>query len=236
MKNKNNIVNFVFAFFSLIGFIFFSLGIVLFFTLSIDKEDRVYTTAIIERIDQYRDSDGDTSYDVFVSYIVDDKKYIEELNSYSSSYREGKEIEVYYDKNNPNKVRTNGFEFGFLIFSGLGLIFVVIGISGIVKGILKKKKEKELKQTGMIIEAEYVTTLVNRNFEVNGENPYNIICKFYNYNTNQFEEIKSDNLWFNPEPAIMQNNITKFKVYVNPNNLSEYFIDTSEIENNFKSN
>ena len=236
MKNKNNVIYFVFGFFAFIGVIFTALGIVLFFTQSIDEKDRIYTNAIIERIDSYRDSDGDTSYDVFVSYDVDGEKYIEELNSYFSSYYEGKEIEVYYDKNKPSRVRVDGFEFGFLLFSGIGIVFVIIGLSGIISIVLKNKKAKELKQTGMVIEVEYVTTLVNGNFEVNGENPYNIICKWYDSITNQTYELKSDNLWYNPEGYITQNNITKFKVYINPNNYKEYTMDVSEIENSFKSN
>ena len=236
MKNKNNVVYFLFIFFASIGLLFTVLGIVLFFTQSIDKDDRVYTTAIIERIDRYTDSDGDTSYDVFVSYYVDNKEYIEELNSYTSSYYEGKEIEVYYDKNKPSRVRTDGFEFVFLIFSVVGLVFVIIGLSGIIGSILKKKKVKELKQTGMIIEAIYETTLVNGNFEVNGSNPYNIICSWYDSITNQTYELKSDNLWYNPEEYISQKNITKFKVYINPSNYKEYTMDLSEIENSFKSN
>ena len=88
----------------------------------------------------------------------------------------------------------------------------------------------------MIIEAEYVKTLINKNYTLNGQNPYNIICKWNNYMTNQEQELISDFLWQNPEEFINKNNITKFKVYINLNNTKEYFIDISEIENSFKSN
>lgn len=62
-----------------------------------------YTKGEIKEIITTRDSDGDASHDVYVKYIVDGEEYEVKSNYYTSSMYVGKEIGVYYDKNNPHK-------------------------------------------------------------------------------------------------------------------------------------
>lgn len=231
-KKGNTIPYFVFGMFMVVGLLFFMLGIYIMISQNISKENRVYTTAIIERIDRHTDSDGDTHYDVFISYDVDGKIYQRELNSYMSGYYEGKKIEVYYDKNNPSTVKTESSIIGMLIFAGLGLVIFVIGFIGLLRGFIKKRKNKILKITGKPIYATYVSIQLNTSYSVNGINPYNIICEWDDPNTNKKYLFKSENLWFNPEQYILQNNITTFTVFINPNNIKEYIVDISSIKNN----
>ena len=66
------------------------------------------------------------------------------------------------------------------MFPGFGLIFVMIGGSGILVKIQKKRFEKKLKETGEIIYANYIETVVNTSYRVNGKHPYNIICEWNN--------------------------------------------------------
>lgn len=232
LKKGNRVQYFIFGMFALFGLIFFIIGIFIAVSQNIDEEDRVYTTAIIEDIVTDRDADGDTTYNVFISYYVDRQLYERKLNSYISSYYEGKEIEIYYDKNNPNNVRTDSSNVITYVFSGLGLVFFIIGLVGILNAILKTRKIKKLKISGRKIYANYVSTEINTTYSVNGRNPFYIICEWNDPMTNIKYIFKSENIWFDPENYIQQYNIQMFKVYINPNNIKEYVVDTSNIENN----
>ena len=230
LKKENGIKYLVFGIFLIIGLLFFILGICIVVGENIDEEDRVYTTAIIENIIVNTDSDGDSSYDVFISYFVDEKLLKKQLNSYSSDYYEGKEIEIYYDKNNPSKVRAKNSNFGLFIFSGLGLIVFLVGTIGIISTIIKTIKRKNLRLNGKIIYATYIETILNTSYNINGRNPYNIICEWNDPVTNKKYIFKSENIWFNPDNVISQNNINQFRVFINPNNIKEYVLDISMLE------
>ena len=218
--------------FIVFGLLLLVLGMYIMLFQNISKEDRVYTKAVIQRIDTHTDSDGDTHHDVFISYEVDGKIYQTELNSYNSGYYEGKEIEVYYNKNNPAKVETESSIIILLIFIVFGIVGLIVGFIGMIKSVKKSKKIKQLKIIGKQIYATYVSTNLNTSYSVNGRNPYNIICEWNNPVTNKKYLFKSENLWFNPEQYILENNITTFIVFINPNKIEEYVVDISSIKNN----
>lgn len=125
---KNSNETFVSIFFAFLGSIFFALGIFLSMSTFTEK-GKIETTGVITRIESYPDSDGDTQYDVFVSYNVSGKNYVSELNSYSSSFHEGKEIKIYYLENNPSKIGSPSMDLLVLLVPGIGLIFILIGLS-----------------------------------------------------------------------------------------------------------
>jgi len=230
MKNiKDYLVTILFlsvgTLFLIIG-IFMSSGIFL-----IDEQDRVYTNAIITHIDTNHDSDGDTDHDVYIKYSANGKEYESQLNLYSSSYYEGKEIEVYYDKNDPSNVETDE------VNNMLSIIFIAIGgsfalISGIVLFIQLRNSSisKSLLKNGIRIDAEYVETILNTIYQVNGRSPYKIICKWKNPNTGIEHKFKSSNIWDDPQYAIENNNITKIPVYIDQKNPEKYYVDIQEIQ------
>ena len=106
-KNPAKIVWIIFA---CIGIAFVILGFVIGNAMKIPEEDQVETTAVITEINRRRDSDGDTTYDVWVEYEVKGKTYEQEIDTYVSSYKVGKEIEVIYDKNDPERVQAKDGE------------------------------------------------------------------------------------------------------------------------------
>jgi len=231
LKKGNRLEYLVFGGFIIGGLLFLTLGIYAVFSRYISKDNRVYTTAIIEKITTYRDNDGDIHHNVFILYEVNGFAYEAKIG-YLATYREGQEVEVYYDKNNPKKVQTESDNIGWLIFLILPLIVIVIGASGIAKIIKRKKKLKQLKTTGKTIYATYIATELNTSYSVNGKNPYTIICEWNDSTTNKKYIFESENLWFNPEEYIQRNNITTFPVIINPDNIEEYVIDVSVIKNN----
>lgn len=228
-KNKIEFMGILIVF--IVGIVFLTVGIfILCGAFSIDEEDRVYTTATITDIETSYEADGDSSHEVYVEYQVNGKIYKSELNSYVSSYREGKEIEVYYDKNNPSKVQAeDSSKILEIIFILLGGICTVIGGGMLFAKFKKIAVNKNLKLNGERIDAEYVETIVNTSYTVNNRHPYRIICKWKNPNTGLEETFKSENVWENPEYIIESRGIKKIAVYIEPQNPKKYFMDVDTL-------
>lgn len=227
MKANKTII-FIWSVFLLIGTVFVVSGLAIMFSV-FNYDDKVETIGTISSIDSYRDRDGDIHGTVYVKYEVDGEEYESCINGYSTSYREGKEIKIYYDKYCPDEIGVKSLDFLFLIFPGIGLIFALtggIGLGVIAKGKLKVKK---LRLHGQRIYAEYMNTDINRSVRVNGKCPYNIFCSWNNPEDGKTYIFRSQNLWFDPQSVIADRNITMFPVYINPENKKKYVIDTDVV-------
>ena len=122
-------------------------------------------------------------------------------------------------------------DFIFLMFPGFGLIFLSIGGTGLLLKNRNKKLEKSLKENGDVIYADYVETIVNSSYRVNGRHPYRIICEWNNPLDSKKYIFKSKNIWINPENTIIERNIKQFPVYINRNDIKNYFVDIDIFEN-----
>ena len=122
-------------------FIIVGIGLIIFgifreIDLSKFKKNSENTTATVVDVSVNYNSEGNDSYKVYVTYDVDGKTY---KNSYDSSHRptEGSTIKIYYDKDNPEKMRKSiafSSEFGFFI---IGAIFAGIGTFALIKELQK---------------------------------------------------------------------------------------------------
>lgn len=221
---ENKTENLLWIIFTIIGGIFVVIGLIIVGNV-FNYENKESTVGIITEISTYRGNNDDRNYRVYVSYNVDGRTYESELNGYSSSFYEGKEIEIYYDKDNPNKIGMKSLDLLFLILPGIGLIFLVIGGTGILIKINRRNLEKRLKENGELIYADYVETIINTSYRVNGRYPYKIICEWTNPVDSEEYMFKSRNIWSNPEDIIEEKNIKQFSVYIDKNNKKKYFVD-----------
>ena len=215
--------------FAIIGTIFVAVGLILFGSV-FNSANKVETTGIITRISLSGSSENE-SYKVYVSYVVKGDEYESILNGYSSSFYEGKEVEIYYDKDNPNKIGMKSLDLLILIVPGIGLIFLIIGGTGILLKVSKKKLENRLKKDGKLIYADYDETIINTSYSINRRHPYKIICEWINPVDNEEYMFKSRNIWINPEDIIEERNIKQFPVYIDKNNKKKYVVDIDILEN-----
>ena len=228
---ENKIENLIWTIFASIGAIFVIIGLAVFGSI-FNYENKVDTVGTITGISSYYSgTNHNRNHEVYVSYTVDGKEYESRLNSYSSSFYEGKEIDIYYDKDNPNKIGVKSLDLLFLIFPGIGLIFFIIGGTGILVKINKRKSEKKLKENGELIYANYVETVLNTSYRVNGKCPYNIICEWNDTLDNKKYIFKSKNIWINPEKIIKEKDIKQFTVYID-NDRKKYVIDVDILTEN----
>ena len=228
-KNSNEtMVSIIFTF---IGSIFFVIGVVMCVS-TFTQKGKVETTGVITRIESYRDSDGDTNYDVFVSYDVNGREYVSELSSYSSSFYEGKEIDIYYLESNPSKIGSSSMDLLLLIFPSIGLVCMLVGLSFQFVKLRKKRLLKKLKENGELIYATYSQTTMNMNYSVNNVHPYVILCKWVNPADSKEYTFKSENLWEDPKYIIESRQITTFPVYITRGNVKPYIMDLQILNDN----
>lgn len=226
---ENKIEKLILIVFATIGSLFLITGLI----ISINRfnyKNKIETIGIITEISKDgRNSDKD-NYNVYVSYKVGKENFESRLNGYSKSFYEGKEIKIYYDKNNPSVIGMKSIDLLFLVFPGIGLIFFVIGVIGLLIKLRKKSKTKRLKNSGKKVYANYIETAINTSYSVNGKNPYYIICEWINPKDNKRYIFKSENIWIDPTEIVENENIKQFPVYIDIKN--NYLVDLDDLTKN----
>ena len=220
--NKNEYI--LLGFFALFGIIFIIIGIFLCVDV-LNYENKEETIGVIEQISFHNENDGNTIYDVYVSYTIDQKEYQSIMHNYFSDFYEGKKITIYYDKDNPKMIGVKSLNLLVLIFPGFGLIFFMIGGIGLYRKFYKKKIAKKLKVQGIKIEAIYLKTIINTSYSINECHPYQILCEWTDPIDQKKYIYKSVNLWENPEDIIQQKNIKTIPVYLDRKNKRKYVVD-----------
>ena len=96
------------------------------------------TAAIVSLTENPKVFDKDeTTYTVTVEYDVDGTRYRSVLDSYSSSYKEGKSISVLYDPNDPTVVHGS---------DAMGIYVLALGIAILAVLVLSAVKTKQARQ------------------------------------------------------------------------------------------
>ena len=188
------------------------------------------TTAEITDIDVYRDSDGDYNYNVFVEFDIANNKYSGRLNEYSSNMYIGKEVDIFYDPQNPNDFKGSGLKYFGVFVSGFGTLFFLIGIIPICVGIKKSKNFQKLKETGTLVEATIDEIFLNRNYNINGRHPYRLRAHAQLPNSEKIYTFESENVWGSLQAIIDTHHFEKVNVYVDLDNPKKYYVDLEEIK------
>lgn len=193
------------------------------------KDTALETTAQVISVSKHTDSDGDTSYTVYVSYTVDGTMY---NGSYStSSYvPEGSKKTIYYDRNNPSKMRSSTSSSSGIIMSVFGIPFCAVGVGLLISKINKIGSKKRAIESGDKIYADFQEVTINYSYSVNNRHPYIIICTGKDNLTGQIRTFQSENLWDNPEYIIREKNITTFPVYIDTTNRKKYHLSLENLE------
>lgn len=180
------------------------------------------TTATIDKIERYRDSDGESEYDVLVSYEAEGQYYDDiELDYYNSSMYQGQQLTVYYQATRPNIIKTKVDSFFiFAILIGMGSLFALIGLILSIIGFNIKPKQR-LKTTGICYNATVTDIIEQRNVTVNGRHPYYVDCLAHNHHTGQQMLFRSKGIF----DGSMLYKLTTVPVYVDPKNPKKYYVD-----------
>ena len=139
----------VFLVFGLVAFI---VGCVFLYKGVSQKEDRIYTTAVIAGIDRdYGFDSEDVEYIVYVTHEYDGQIVVGRLHSGNSTMYIGKEVEVYFYEDDIHYLYEEGTEFISAIASMiLGIAFFTTGIF-----ILKDSSHNSNDRATTVVEYDY---------------------------------------------------------------------------------
>jgi hypothetical protein len=173
--------------------------------------------------------DNSTSETPLVSFKIKDggQKVIFYGSNNVISYKDNESVEVLYNPDNPNEAEINEFSslyLAILVLGGIGAIFFLTGFSFFLFDYFKQKKINFLKQSGRSIVTKFIDVQLNLNVSVNGSHPYFICSQWLDSKSNKVYNFESDDIWFNPEDFIKNEEI---KVIIDPQAPTRYFMDIS---------
>ena len=115
--------------FLITGLLFAILGSIKYFVSFMAADERIYATAHIIRIDERKTGDPEfpIEYTTFVEFEVAGENITANLNTHNSSFKIGKQVDVYYFENDLQTVYEVGSDANFIIFASVGLLFVILG-------------------------------------------------------------------------------------------------------------
>ncbi len=224
--------------FLIVGTLIFIFGIQAFIE-SYDHSDEILTTGTITDIHIYKETrvfhkSNAKNIDVYVQYRANGRSYETVLHYRVSSFREGKELDIYYDKNDPRNIRVKGLEYFTIFYPLIGLITMLVAFLPL-RSILKKIRISEnLKKTEKPIYAEYDSITLGSHMRLNRAYPYIILCKWRDPATGEGLTFKSRELRDDPTALIEERHITHFPVYLHPQLRNYYVVDLKSLSTNGK--
>lgn len=221
---------------NIIGIVFFLVGVLLVIVSTVifvgNKQfeaNSEKTMAVITEIDTYRtrsNGETETRHDVFIEYEVDGKTYNRELNNYSSSMYEGKEIEVMYNPDNPADARADD-GFAWVILAIMGLVFGVIGGGLFFTSVIAGGKRKKLMANGERVTGTITDVITVTNVRINGRHPYKAEVEVIDHLTGE-KYLYSSKQVINDISYMIGSTVD---VYVDTNDKSKYYVDLDSVTN-----
>ena len=215
--------------FATIGFTLLLIGSWLYTRESRFTSRAVHTTGTVVDLDYSRNSDGGGTYHpvvVFRTQRGDTVRFRSSVGTSPPSHKIGERIEVLYDPDNPGAAHTAGFfsnHIGTFVFGLLGVIFGLVG--GIWIYVVRRAEQlaEELRHSGKRIEAKVTEVERRLNLQVNGKNPWRIVCQYQDPATQEVYVYRSANLWFDPAEWVKET----VPVFVDRNDPKKYHVDLS---------
>jgi len=111
------------------------------------------------------------------------------------------------------------------IFMGLGIVFLIVGILCFAIRHRRRSRNEQLVKNGFYVTARIRDIHPNENVRINGRSPFVLECHYKDPTTGKTHIFKSENLMFYPIDA----KDTDIRVYIDPQNMDHYYVDTSSL-------
>ena len=111
------------------------------------------------------------------------------------------------------------------IFLGLGILFLIVGITCMTVLCRRRSRNEQLVKNGFYVTARVRDIYPNENIRINGRSPFVLECHYKDPTTGTVHVFKSENIMFYPIDA----KDTDIRVYVDPQNPDRYYVDTSNL-------
>lgn len=122
--------------------------------------------------------------------------------------------------------------YGILVVPLLGLVVFLFGIKWAFAIKQENNNGEKIEKYDDLIWANFKEVRCNTSIEENGKFSYVIICEWMNPLEQKSYLFTSENIWYNPEEIIHTYHLDTepFPVYICRENLNEYRIDISVLE------
>jgi len=155
-----------------------------------------------------------------------------ELSSSTStsppSYSVGERVRVFYRRGTPDDAMLDGF-FSLwgaaTILAALGAVFTLIGAGVFVFAHVKRKREEELRATGLRITTLFQGVEMNKLVRLNHRHPFRVLTQWQNPTTSEVHVFRSENLLFDPTHFIAPGK--EITVFIERDNPRRYHMDVS---------
>ncbi len=209
--------------FLLIGLIFGLIGGI--FTLRTHQflQTAVEASATIVEIRE-EEAGEDTGHRVYVEFETQDGRHIRtDIDSYSSSMREGNVIPVFYDPEDPIIVRYMvPYRILSVIYSGISLLLLLIGTILLLRWKRKRDRERWLRKNGRHVHAQIVGFRADPSIRLNNRNPVILLCTAQLQGQNR--DFQCRNFFRAPEQLIGK----YATVYYDPTDPSTYVVEAPD--------
>ncbi|MDR0841010.1 MAG: DUF3592 domain-containing protein [Christensenellaceae bacterium] len=213
--------------FKLLGVIFLSVGLIMLAAAAgiglHDSDIKAHSVAVTATITAVAPSRGDSANAAYISYQAGEKTYTTLLGYRSSTFYVGKQMTIYYDPANPNRIITS-FNVASFVLMIIGAVFAMVGLGFLLYIIAKRRKKERLLARGFFVQADFVKIERNLFMQVNGMHPYTVVCRWQDAGRDLPYYFTSENLWFDPAHILAERGICALDVYVNPDNWEDYYV------------
>ncbi|MGA8102632.1 MAG: DUF3592 domain-containing protein [Candidatus Acidiferrales bacterium] len=152
--------------------------------------------------------------------------FITNTGSSPPAYRVNEPVTILYEPQQPYHAYIRSFSELWLlptILFPMGVIFCSFGAVAVIWKGISARTNVWLEQNGRRIQAEFTRVELNKSLEVNGANPYRIVCQWLDPASNQIHIFHSANIWFDPTNYIPGKMLD---VLVDPNRPHRYLVET----------
>jgi len=149
----------------------------------------------------------------------------QEKNSSNPTSDVGDKVEVYYRNDRPESIIVNSFTDVYLfplVFGGIGMLVIVIGIVIMSRFIHNKKLLARLKSEGLPVTATVKKIDVDTHYRMNGSSPYVIYAEGKDPITSETRTFKSERLWIPNIPDKVKDTV---QIYVDRTDSTKYVFD-----------
>lgn len=220
--------------FKLVAYVFSFIGLaVLLFAMNSYIESKEFLAKALSTKGEVVALERSTSGKGFAPRIrfIDDQASTVEFTSNISrnppGYAVGDQVDVIYSEGGQQDARIKSFFSlwgGALIMAVIGSLLFIPGVAFIGLSRRKARNRQYLRQHGLVVEANIESVERNHRLEVNGRNPFVIVCHWRNPATHEVHRLESENIWYDPSEYI---STTKAKVFIDKQNPRKYHIDLS---------
>jgi hypothetical protein len=154
-------------------------------------------------------------------------EFMPQAGSDPAASPKGDVVIVPFQPDSPRNARLDNYFqlWGATLLSGItGAVFFLAGFGMFLVPLLKKRKDRYLRQNGTAIETHLQSVVLNTSVRVRGKSPWQIISQWVDPENGMKHVFKSAYIWYDPSLLIMTE---KIRVFIRKNDPEAYVVDIS---------